>query len=245
MKTKICSKCGERKRISQFCKDKYKKDNLNPNCKKCTKKYRDAHKNEMEKYRKTNKNKLKRIQKKKYEQNKEYFINYQKEYYKKNKEKALKYQKKYRKENLEKIKIIQKIYYKKNKHKITQFKKEYQRKRRSVDPLCRLKMNIRTAISNALKNKGLRKMKTSKIEKILECSIKKLKIHLEKQFYPWMNWSNRGLYNSKKKNYGWDVTYKRPLSKATTQKDVKKLSRYTNLKPLCSYVNRHHQNHKF
>ena len=39
MLTKICSKCGEEKVVSEFSKDKSKKDGHRPNCKVCNRKY--------------------------------------------------------------------------------------------------------------------------------------------------------------------------------------------------------------
>ena len=52
-----------------------------------------------------------------------------------------------------------------------------------------------------------------------------------------MNWDNYGLYNGKK-DYGWDIDHIIPLSKAKIEDDVIKLNHYTNLQPLCSYINR-------
>lgn len=52
-----------------------------------------------------------------------------------------------------------------------------------------------------------------------------------------MNWDNYGLYNGEPK-YGWDIDYKIPTSSAITEEDVIKLNHYSNLQPLCSYVNR-------
>jgi hypothetical protein len=52
-----------------------------------------------------------------------------------------------------------------------------------------------------------------------------------------MNWNNRGLYNGTE-NYGWDLDHIIPLSSAKTEGEVIKLNHYTNIQPLCSYVNR-------
>jgi hypothetical protein len=52
-----------------------------------------------------------------------------------------------------------------------------------------------------------------------------------------MNWENRGLYNGEL-NYGWDVDHITPISSAKTEEDVVRLNHYTNLQPLCSYINR-------
>jgi hypothetical protein len=52
-----------------------------------------------------------------------------------------------------------------------------------------------------------------------------------------MGWSNHGLYNGDF-NYGWDIDHIVPVSSAKTEEDVIKLNHYTNLRPLCSFVNR-------
>ena len=52
-----------------------------------------------------------------------------------------------------------------------------------------------------------------------------------------MSWSNYGLYNGEK-NFGWDIDHIIPLSIANTEEEVIKLNHYTNLQPLCSYINR-------
>ena len=77
-----------------------------------------------------------------------------------------------------------------------------------------------------------------KTEEILGCSFEEFKIYLESKFEPWMTWNNRGLYNSSKLNYGWDIDHKIPLASAETEEEIIKLNHYTNLQPLCSYTNR-------
>ena len=52
-----------------------------------------------------------------------------------------------------------------------------------------------------------------------------------------MNWDNYGRYNGEL-NYGWDIDHKIPTSSAITEEDVIKLNHYTNLQPLCSFINR-------
>ena len=53
-----------------------------------------------------------------------------------------------------------------------------------------------------------------------------------------MTWENHGRFNSEF-NYGWDIDHITPLSSALTEDDVIKLNHYTNLQPLCSYINRY------
>jgi hypothetical protein len=52
-----------------------------------------------------------------------------------------------------------------------------------------------------------------------------------------MNWSNYGLYNGEPK-FGWDIDHITPTSTAIIEEDVYMLNHYSNLQPLCSYVNR-------
>ena len=52
-----------------------------------------------------------------------------------------------------------------------------------------------------------------------------------------MNWDNYGKYNGCP-NFGWDIDHITPLSTAMTEDDMIKLNHYTNLQPLCSYINR-------
>jgi len=39
-------------------------------------------------------------------------------------------------------------------------------------------------------------------------------------------------------NFGWDIDHITPVSSAKTEEDIIKLNHFTNLKPLCSYINR-------
>jgi hypothetical protein len=155
---------------------------------------------------------------------------YEKEYYKKNKEKILENSKKYFKENKE----------------IKQFKnnKRY-KERRVTDPIFRLSTNIKRNIRSVLKKNGY--SKKSKTIEILGCSYGDFKQRIESLWLiptnldengnVWMNWDNYGLYNGTP-NYGWDIDHVIPSSSATTEEDVIKLNHYTNLQPLCSYINR-------
>tara|TARA_R110000868_G_scaffold401649_2_gene677268 strand:+ start:6108 stop:6494 length:387 start_codon:yes stop_codon:yes gene_type:complete len=95
---------------------------------------------------------------------------------------------------------------------------------------------IKGAIRGAFRSKN--KVKIGLTLDILGCSIIEFKAHLEAQFEPWMDWDNRGLYNGEC-DYGWDIDHIIPLSTAITEEDIMRLNHYTNLQPLCSYVNRY------
>ena len=52
-----------------------------------------------------------------------------------------------------------------------------------------------------------------------------------------MNWSNHGKYNGEF-NFGWDIDHIIPISSAKSEEEIIQLNHYTNLQPLCSYINR-------
>ena len=110
MKTKFCTKCGEEKNLSEFYKNRSKKNGYNSYCKLCSKKC-------FEKY---------------YEDNKEVILKQQKEYAKINEKKIAKQNKEYYKENKEKIDEQHNIYSQNNKEKISKQKKERHIKNKKI-----------------------------------------------------------------------------------------------------------------
>lgn len=155
---------------------------------------------------------------------------------------------KYRKENKDILKEKAKIYYNENKDRIdfNLWKKNnpdkarinhnnYSKERKKTDVVYKLKTSIRRNLCMVFKNNGY--TKKSKSHVILGCSFEDFKNHLESKFEPWMSWDNHGLYNGEL-NYGWDIDHIIPLSTAKTEEDVIKLNHYSNLQPLCSYINR-------
>ncbi len=108
--------------------------------------------------------------------------------------------------------------------------------KKKTDPVYRLRCNIRSMITNALKKK--QGIKSKKTQEMLGCTFIELRCHIESQFEDWMNWDNYGKYNGEY-NYGWDIDHIIPLSTAETEDDVIRLNHFTNLRPLCSKVNRY------
>jgi hypothetical protein len=145
---------------------------------------------------------------------------YEKEYYQKNKIKILEKSKQYFKNN-------QKLKQEKN-------NKRY-KERRDNDPIFKLSTNLKRNIRGILKKNGF--SKNSKTLDILGCSYDDFKKHIESLWEPWMNWGNYGLYNGAEE-YGWDIDHIIPSSSAITEEDVYKLNHFSNLQPLCSYINR-------
>jgi hypothetical protein len=80
--------------------------------------------------------------------------------------------------------------------------------------------------------------KNTRTYKILGCTYEEFKTHIESQWEEWMNWDNYGRYNGEE-NYGWDLDHIIPLSSVTTEEDIIRLNHYSNIQPLCSYVNRY------
>lgn len=143
--------------------------------------------------------------------------------------------KKYVNNNLKKVNERKKEWVKQNKAKVKNSKYKYIQKKLSSDPLYKLKHSISCGIRLAFKRKGF--TKKSRTFQILGCFYDEFKLHLEKQFEPWMNWDNYGLYNGQPE-YGWDIDHIIPLKTAKTEEDVIRLNHYTNLQPLCSFYNR-------
>lgn len=162
------------------------------------------------------------------EKKKEYNANYynsekRKEYYERNKQKV----KEQYQQNKEKIKQQQN----ERKDEINKVRRE----RKKNNPIVKLKSNLSSNISHAMKRSKWQK--TSKTELIIGCSYETLKQYIESKFEDWMTWDNYGLYNGTE-NYGWDIDHIIPQSSAITIDELIKLNNYTNLRPLCSYINR-------
>lgn len=200
-------------------------------------------------YREKNKLKIKE----KYLDNREKNLKQRKEYKLKNKEKIKISAKKYRKENADAIKAYFKIYNPKNKLVLKERRKKhylknrertllinriwlknnkevrakqqtaYAKKRRKNNPLFKLADNMRTRLRTFLTERTIKKNKRT--FDLIGCTVKELRIHLEKQFLPGMHWGNNT-------NFGWHVDHIIPLSAAKNSEDLEFLCHYTNLQPL-------------
>jgi hypothetical protein len=201
-------------------------------------------------YSEKNRKRISERKRKRYLENKEKILEKRRIYYLNNKEKILEnrlnhkeyyddYNKEYYLNNKEEISENKKEYYLNNKESLIQYSVEYKKKRYVDDPLYKLTQNIRNLIRDSLRKNGY--SKKSKTQDILGCNYNEFKCYLESKFEPWMNWSNRGNWNGypNELNVAWDIDHIIPLSSATTEEEILKLSHYTNLQPLCSYFNRH------
>jgi hypothetical protein len=118
-----------------------------------------------------------------------------------------------------KIEIIKKnnLYSKKNRIKINQWHKN----KRLIEPLFKLKCNIKSLILSSIKRKGY--SKKTKTYQILGCSFEEFKQHLERQFTKGMTWKNQG---------EWHLDHIYPISLAKDEEEIIRLNHYTNFQPL-------------
>jgi len=156
----------------------------------------------------------------------------------------------YNEANADDISIKRKLFYNDNKERLLNEKKknyennreifikrqsEYNKLKKQADPIYKLKRNMRIMVGKSLKNKTY--TKKSQTFNIVGCLQDEFIRYIESKFEPWMNWDNYGKYNGTP-NYGWDIDHIIPLITGLTEEEIIKLNHYTNLQPLCSYVNR-------
>lgn len=150
------------------------------------------------------------------------------------------YHKEYRLKNKEKIKLKNKEYYKNNKHNFRKYSLKY---RKSLKNKLTRKIFYKKYLSNDRNNlihnyrRQLRRYiysnsfrKTSKIYKIIGCSPKFLRFHIEQNFFDSMSWNNYGLK-------GWTFEHKIPLKNVKNFNDLLKLGHWYNIKPMWNEYN--------
>lgn len=206
---KTCSKCHIEKPLTEFNKKSSNKDGYNGQCRVCC-----------------------NLQKKEYYlTNLSYYENYRKN----NKDKTKINSKNWVINNPSKNKTNKKQYREKNKEKFKEYYRNYKKERIKTDLVFKLKYRFSKNLYNLFKQNGF--IKKSKTIDILGCSFEEFKKYLESKFEDWMTWDNKGLYNGEL-NYGWDIDHIIPLSTANCEEDIIRLNHYTNLQPLCSFINR-------
>jgi hypothetical protein len=254
METKKCTgKCGQIKSITEFStrSDNGKAYNK---CRQCVKEY-------YENYRKEKADKIKQQKLNHYLNNKNSILEEKKQYYKKNKERILHNSQKYYEDNKEELKIQHRAYYLKNRNKILRDKKLYSKRnqkkisrytvqyfklRRSKDPSFALRCDLSTTIGRALRL-DISSKNGKSITEYLPYTIDELKVHLEAQFEPWMNWDNRGKYNEMSWNdndpttWTWQIDHIIPHSKfhytSMTDQAFQDCWALSNLRPLSAKQN--------
>lgn len=161
------------------------------------------------------------------------------------------------KNNKDRKKEINKTWYQKNKKIIIEKNSNYKKNNRKLynenlknkrksDPVFRLRDNVRTIIRLMI-NKNYGSKNGSSMSSYLEYTIEELKVHLEKQFEPWMTWSNCGTYRSEtwddndRSTWTWQLDHIIPQSDlpyASMEDDnFKKCWSLSNLRPLSAKIN--------
>jgi hypothetical protein len=185
-----------------------------------------------------------------------YWYNFCKECYNK---KAKVKNSKYRKKNKEILKVKKKEYYQNNKndpefqetrrqsrHNGKSRRRENEKLKRKIDPIFRLRDNVRTMIRLMIFNNYGSKSGSS-INEYLPFTIQELKKHLENQFEPWMTWDNHGKYNVKiwndndQSTWTWQIDHIVPQSELPYQSmndnNFQKCWSLSNLRPLSAKTN--------
>lgn len=191
IETKICSQCDIEKNISEFRLVSLKYPNkFRAACKKCIKLKNKVYDNKEEicenkkKYRDDNRDLINENARKSYHENFEKRSESASKSYLKNKDKILKRREVFAQENPGKVK-------KRNKRSSDKRRKKAEN---------RIHESISSMVSNTIRNSGKSKNNLS-ISKYLLYSFFELKIHLESQFEPWMNWDNYGRASKNKQTW--------------------------------------------
>jgi len=197
-KTKVCSKCGEEKPLTSEYFHPRKSgslDGFRGQCRICIE-------DKKKKWREENPDKVKRHRNNYVNNNREKISQSAKKTY-------YKYHDYYRNQKNQ--------YWNKNKEQLTDMVK----RKKQENPFLRLYDAYRSRVYAYFvgKNKSISTMK------MLGCSQKDFRDHIEKQFQEGMNWDNYGID-------GWHIDHHIPLASAQTEEDLIRLNHYTNFQPL-------------
>jgi hypothetical protein len=105
------------------------------------------------------------------------------------------------------------------------WRSKHLKNRRRTDSGFNIRCNLSRRIRQCLKSTNTRKSNPTLT--LLGCSIKELRLHLEKQFKHGMTWKNYGVF-------GWHIDHILPVSSFDLTKELeqKKCFHYSNLQPL-------------
>ncbi len=120
--------------------------------------------------------------------------------------------------NKEKYKEVRKDWKKNNIIKLRKYSNEWFKKRKQIDPLFKMKCNLRSLMCHSFRYKNF--VKKSKILEMLGCDYIFFKAYIESKFTENMSWENI------------HIDHIKPLFLANTEEEVIKLNHYTNLQPL-------------
>ena len=140
--------------------------------------------------------------------------------YQKNRVKILTTKVKYRQNNLSKLKERDKTYREVNASKVSESKRICHSRRRAVDPLYKLKCDIRSLITKTFKRKKW--SKNTKTHSILRCDFDIFQNYLEEQFLSKYN-------RLPLEGESLDMDHKTPVYLAKNEEELIKLNHYSNL----------------
>lgn len=229
---KICKRCDIIKKTLEFGKNKNNKDGLSIYCKECersrSKKFNEENQEKRKliskKWRDNNKEKQKDSIKKYLENHPEMVSSVRIKKYREDPEflkKEKKQRKIYYKKNIEKEREQRKNYYHKNKEAERKKNNEWKKNKLKIDPLERMKKNIRDRIREYLTGDN----KSKRTFDIIGLDKQKFKSYIENKFTEGMSWENYGK---------WHLDHIKPLCLSENEEDLIKLNHYTNLQPLWS-----------
>lgn len=252
--TKLCSKCNQRKPLTDFYARKTAKDGRQSECKECnSKRHKKFYLEHVSQYRESHAlyhaNNYERIRKKATEYaNSKRGKQKRKEYYEAHKTERREYERQYREKNKSKIHERRRRYYRMNKAKVAIWKKRY--KDSHKDELLRSQKRYREEHREEINNKHIERLHNDplfKLKEQLRCNIRnslKKKNHTKSCRTTEIlgcsfDEACEHLFSTWKENYGksWDgepyhIDHIIPLSTATTKEEVIKLCHYTNLQLL-------------
>ena len=217
---KVCMRCNELKKASEFTVSKYNKSGLKSYCKSCinekNKEYRKEEKTILreKKYKEDNKEKYKEYFNKYYIENVEKIKETANKHYYDNHEQRLEYNKKYREENSEKMAEYKKNWENKNRLMLNERKNEFNRKNPHI-------VAWRSMLQNTIKRMDT--IKEGHTIEQLGYSAEQLKNHMQNLFTIGMSWENHG---------EWHIDHIKPVSSFDKMTPVNIVCALDNLQPL-------------
>lgn len=111
--------------------------------------------------------------------------------------------------------------------------KQDQQNRYDSDINRKMSTCLRSRLNKALKGN----IKSQSTMKLIGCSIKQLRQHLESKFEPWMSWDNHGVYSKHRKT--WHIDHIKPMSSydLSNPQQQQDACNYKNLQPMLAKNN--------
>jgi len=217
MSTKTCTKCGVEKDVSEFGKNKCRKDGLQEWCKSCRKEHYESNREEI----------IAKV-KRHYQANHEERLAYANDYHKANRDEILPKRRRYWEANREELNAKRRTpeyRAKDNARSRTPEARAKINKRKIEDPRYRMECILRGRVRNALKTQGAKKI-TNTMD-LIGCSPEFLTKRLEKQIKP----------GTKREDYHVDHIIPCALFDLTKEEEQRLCFHWTNLQLLLGPAN--------